>query len=338
MTTTAVADDFLALAQPYRRELFAHCYRMLGSVHDAEDVLQEALVRAWRGYDRFEGRSSLRTWLHRIVTTTCLTALEGRSRRPTPAGLDGASADPDDPLRTDPEIAWLEPVPDSAVDLSPGADPAATVTARATVRLAFVAALQHLPARQRAVLLLREVLQWRASEVADLLDTSVAGVNSALQRARAQLAAVTPSEDDAVAPLTARQQELLDSYVAAFEVKDVSGIVSLLAADVQWEMPPHRAWYRGRAHVARHLDVRCPGGPGDLRLLPVAANGQPGFALYLRDRSGGGDGVFRPFALQVLTLGPDEITHVATFLGDALFATFGLGPVAGSPADGGAGR
>ena len=322
MTTTEspARDEFLALAEPYRRELLAHCYRMLGSLHDAEDALQEALVRAWRGYDRFEGRSSLRTWLHRIATTTCLTALEGRTRRPMPAGLDGSGSDPDGPLRENPEIAWLEPVPDEAVGLSGIADPAVLVSARATVRLAFVAALQHLPARQRAVLLLREVLQWRASEVAELLGTSVAAVNSALQRARAQLAEAAPREDDAVAPLTPRQQELLDSYVAAFEVKDVTGIVALLAADVQWEMPPYESWYRGREDVAQHLERRCPGGPGDFRLLPAPANGQPGLALYLR----GGDGAFRPFCLQVLTFTGDDVTHVATFLDTGLFASFGL--------------
>jgi RNA polymerase sigma-70 factor (ECF subfamily) len=320
-TESPARDEFLALAQPYRRELLAHCYRMLGSLHDAEDALQEALVRAWRGYDRFEGRSSLRTWLHRIATTTCLTALEGRTRRPMPAGLDGSGSDPDAPLR-ELEIAWLEPVPDEAVGLSGSADPATLVTARATVRLAFVAALQHLPARQRAVLLLREVLQWRASEVAELLGTSVAAVNSALQRARAQLAEAAPREDDAVAPLTPRQQELLDSYVAAFEVKDVTGIVSLLAADVQWEMPPYQAWYRGREDVAQHLERRCPGGPGDFRLLPAPANGQPGLALYLR----GDDGAFHPFCLQVLTFTGDDVTHVATFLDTGLFPAFGLPP------------
>jgi RNA polymerase sigma-70 factor, ECF subfamily len=320
VTTTERPDAFLALAEPFRRELLAHCYRMLGSVHDAEDALQETLVRAWRGYDRFEGRSSLRTWLHRIATTTCLTALENRSRRPMPAGLDGSGSDPDGPLREMPEITWLEPVPDEAVGLTGTVDPAVLVSARATVRLAFVAALQHLPARQRAVLLLREVLQWRAAEVAELLGTSVAAVNSALQRARAQLAEAAPSADDAVAPLSPRQQELLESYVAAFEVKDVAGIVSLLSADVQWEMPPYASWYRGRAHVAQHLESRCPGGPGDFRLLPAPANGQPGLALYLR----GEDGAFHPFCLQVLTFTGEEVTHVATFLDTGLFAAFGL--------------
>ncbi|MBC8091393.1 MAG: sigma-70 family RNA polymerase sigma factor [Pseudonocardia sp.] len=318
MTTTEspAQDHFLELAQPYRRELLAHCYRMLGSVHDAEDMLQETMVRAWRGYDRFEGRSSLRTWLHRIATTTCLTALEGRKRRPMPAGLNGTGSDPDDPLLDNPEIPWLEPISDAAV----GADPASVAGVRSSIRLAFVAALQHLPARQRAVLLLREVLQWKASEVAELLGTSTAAVNSALQRARAQIELAAPTEDDAAAPLSQRQQDLLDRYVAAFEVKDVTGIVSLLAADVVWEMPPFEAWYRGREHVAQHLRTRCPGGPGDLRLVPIAANGQPGFAQYLR----GPDGRCHAFNLQVLTFTGDDVTHVATFLDAGLFPAFDL--------------
>ena len=325
MTTTVGPDqdDFLALARPFRRELFAHCYRMLGSVHDAEDVLQETLVRAWRAYDRFEGRSSLRTWLHRIATTTCLTALRGRARRPMPAGLDGTGSDPAGPLLDDPAIPWLEPAPDTATGVDAGGDPADVAAARSSVRLAFVAALQHLPARQRAALLLCEVLQWKAAEAADLLGTSTSAVTSALQRARAQLAAVAPREDDAVAPLSARQQELVDRYVAAFEVKDVAGIVALLAADVVWEMPPYPAWYRSRANVAHHLETRCPGGPGDLRLVPVGANGQPGLAQYLR----GPDGAFHAFNLQVLTVTGDEITHVATFLDPALFPAFDLPPV-----------
>ena len=321
-TTTAgpAQEDFLALAQPYRRELLAHCYRMLGSMHDAEDMLQETLVRGWRSYEKFEGRSSLRTWLHRIATSVCLTALETRRRRPTPAGLGGPSP-AEDPLVEGMEVPWLEPVPDAAVGVdAEGADPAVVVAARSSVRLAFVAALQHLPARQRAVLLLREVLQWKAAEVADLLGTSVAGVNSALQRARAQIAEISPAEDDAAAPLTARQQDLLDSYVAAFERKDVDAMTTLLAADVVWEMPPLATWYLGRGPVGTHLRVRCPGGPGAFRLVPVAANGQPAYGLYLRD-----DGaVHRPFGIHVLTLGAGEITHVHTFLGETWFPRFGL--------------
>src|ERR687885_24098 len=196
MATTDVpgTEDFLRLADPYRRELLAHCYRMLGSIHDAEDLVQETYLRAWRAYDRFEGRSSLRTWLHQIATRACLTALENRSRRPMPTGLGAPSIDPADPLVEQPEVPWLEPVPDAMV-AAEGSDPAAIVTSRQSLRLALIAALQHLPPRQRAVLILRDVLQWRAAEVAEVLDTTTTAVNSILQRARAQLNEVAPNED-----------------------------------------------------------------------------------------------------------------------------------------------
>src|SRR6266702_2808591 len=221
MTDTRVDEDFLRLADPYRRELLAHCYRMLGSVHDAEDLVQETYIRAWRAYDRFEGRSSLRTWLYKIATRTCLTALE-------------------------------------------------------SIRLALIAALQHLPPRQRAVLILREVLNWRAAEVAELLGTTTAAVNSALQRARAQLDQVAPTEDEIVEPTAADQRELLDRYVTAFENKDIPAIVELFTKDAVWEMPPFTCWYQGAENIARLVDTQCPArGPGDMRLVPTMANGQP---------------------------------------------------------------
>ena len=311
--------DFLRLADPFRRELFAHCYRMLGSVHDAEDLVQETYLHAWRSYDRFEGRSSLRTWLYRIATRACLTALEGRSRRPLPTGLGGPSADPDESLVERREVAWLEPVPDAMVGAE-DADPAAIVALRESIRLALVAAFQHLPPRQRAVLILRDVLKWRAAEVAQILDTTTTAVNSMLQRARAQLDQVAPSEDDVVEPTTPDQRVLLDHYVMAFEDKNVSAIVALLTKDAVWEMPPFTTWYRGPDHVGRHLATRCPGGPGDFRLVPTKANGQPAFALYLR----GDDGDFQPFTLQVLTLTSAGIAHVANFFDLQLFTTFGL--------------
>ena len=311
--------DFLRLADPFRRELFAHCYRMLGSVHDAEDLVQETYLLAWRSYDRFEGRSSLRTWLYRIATRACLTALEGRSRRPLPTGLGGPSADPDESLVERREVAWLEPVPDAMVGAE-GADPAAIVALRESIRLALVAAFQHLPPRQRAVLILRDVLKWRAAEVAEILDTTTTAVNSMLQRARAQLDQVAPSEDDVVEPTNPDQRVLLDRYVMAFEDKNVSAIVALLTTDAVWEMPPFTTWYRGRDHVGRHLATRCPGGPGDFRLVPTKANGQPAFALYLR----GDDGDFQPFTLQVLTFTSAGIAHVANFFDLQLFTTFGL--------------
>jgi RNA polymerase sigma-70 factor (ECF subfamily) len=311
-----VEPDFLSQADPYRRELLAHCYRMLGSVHDAEDLVQETYLRAWRAFDRFEGRSSLRTWLYRIATSACLTALESRSRRPLPASLGGPSDAAGQPLETREEVPWLEPMPSGAAD----ADPAAIVASRESMRLAFIAALQHLPPRQRAVLILRDVLAWRAAEVAELLDTSTAAVNSALQRARAQLDSVAPSPDDVVEPMSAPTRDLLERYVAAFERKDIDGIVALLAKDAVWEMPPFATWFQGRDAVARHLLGQCPGGPGDFRCVVTEANGAPAVGLYLRAE----DGVFRPFCLQVVTVDGSAFSHVVSFFGRRLFATFGL--------------
>lgn len=313
MAAHPVDDDFLRLADPFRRELLAHCYRMLGSVHDAEDLVQETYLRAWRSYGRFEGRSSLRTWLHRIATTTCLTALEQRNRRPLPTGLGGPSADPAGELVERSELPWLEPVPTSD-------DPAEVAVSRASVRLAFIAALQHLPPRQRAVLILRDVLLWRAAEVAEAVGTTTAAVNSILQRARAQLHELAPSEDEIIEPTTSDQRELLDRYVAAFENKDIGAIEELFTADAVWEMPPFTAWYRGPADIGRLVTTHCPGGPGDLRLVAAEANGQPAFAMYLR----GDDGDFRPLQLHVLTVCPAGVSRVTAFLDVRLFAAFGL--------------
>lgn len=319
MVENQVSEDFPKLADPFRRELLAHCYRMLGSVHDAEDLVQETYLRAWRAYDKFEGRSSMRTWLHRIATNTCLDALESRSKRPLPTGLGAPRADPSDTLVEQHEVPWLEPVPDAMVGAD-GADPAAIVTSRESIRLAFIAALQHLPPRQRAVLLLRDVLRWKAAEVAELLDTTTASVNSALQRARAQLEKVAPSEDAATAPLTDEQRELLDRYVAAFELKDMSAIVKLFTEEAVWEMPPFTGWYQGPEHIGTLIDTRCPAGPGELQLIPTAMNGQPAFGMYMR----GEDGVFRPFNLMVLTLSGAHVSHVVAFFETSLFADFGL--------------
>lgn len=314
--TVETDPDFLSQADPYRRELLAHCYRMLGSVHDAEDLVQETMLRAWRGYDRFEGRSTLRTWLYRIATTQCLTALESRGRRPLPTGLGGPSDTAGQPLEKREEVPWLEPMPSGTDD----EDPASIVTSRESTRLAFVAALQHLPAKQRAVLILRDVLAWRAAEVAELLDTTTAAVNSALQRARAQLAAVAPTPDDVTEPATEEKRALLARYVAAFERKDIDGIVALLAQDAVWEMPPFTTWFQGPEQVARHLADQCPGGPGDFRFVTTEANGEPALGMYLR----GDDGVFRRFALQTFTVRGAEYTHVISFFDHRLFDTFGL--------------
>jgi RNA polymerase sigma-70 factor (ECF subfamily) len=322
MTQQRTDDEFLRQADPYRRELLAHCYRMLGSVHDAEDLVQETYLRAWRAYDRFEGRSSLRTWLHSIATRACLTALESRGRRPLPTGLGAPGADAADALVQRPEVPWLEPVPDALTDTGT-ADPATVVAARQSIRLAFVAALQYLPPRQRAVLILREVLAWRAAEVAELLQTTTAAVNSMLQRARAQLEEAAPAEDTVSEPSSPAQRELLDRYVKAFEAKDINAIVELFTADAVWEMPPFEGWYAGPDNIGRLIDIHCPGGPDSMRLVPTSANGQPAFGLYMRDDT---DGTFHPFNLPVLSLTPDRtaVSHVSCFFDLRLFATFGL--------------
>ncbi len=317
-TATEGAVDFPAVTDPYRRELLAHCYRMTGSVHDAEDLVQETYLRAWRAYDGFEGRSSVRTWLYRIATNVCLTALEGRERRPMPTGLGAPSSDAGSPLEENGEIPWLEPIPDAALG-GATADPAAVVADRDTVRLAFVAALQHLPARQRAVLILRDVLRWRAAEVAGALGTTSASVNSALQRAHATLARADLHADSVGEP-TPEQKAMLDRYVQAFWDKDVEAIVSMLTHDAVWEMPPFTAWYRGAENIGRLIASQCPGGVHDMRLLPTRANGQPAFGLYMRSA----DGTFRPFHLQVLTLGPRGVEHVGAFFDPTLFGRFGL--------------
>jgi RNA polymerase sigma-70 factor (ECF subfamily) len=315
----ADTDDFARLTDPYRRELLAHCYRMLGSVHDAEDLVQETYLRAWRGYGSFEGRSSLRTWMYRIATHACLTALQGRSRRAMPSGL-GAPADDPDGARAEPigEAAWLQPIPDPALGSDP-ADPASVAVARHSTRLAFVAAMQLLPARQRAVLLLRDVLGWRSGEVAEVLGSTTAAVNSSLQRARSQLERLAPVEDELSEPSGPHSREVLDRYVAAFHRADVAALVQLLRDDVELEMPPMPTWYAGRDAVigfyAKHL-----ADPGKWRMLAVSANGQPAAAGYLRRE----DGVHRAHSIQVLTLRQGEIARVSAFVDASLFPVFGL--------------
>jgi RNA polymerase sigma-70 factor (ECF subfamily) len=314
-STTPTEEDFPQVTDPFRRELLAHCYRMTGSVHDAEDLVQETYLRAWRAYHGFEGRSSVRTWLYRIATNVCLTALEGKSRRPLPTGLGAPSSEGTSPLEENGEVPWLEPIPDAVLE----SDPAAVVADRDTIRLAFVAALQHLPARQRAVLILRDVLRWKAAEVAEALESTTASVNSALQRAHATLAKADLSEDTVAEP-TAEQKEMLDRYVQAFWDKDIEAIVSMLTKDAIWEMPPYTGWYQGAENIGRLIDAKCPGGAHEMRMLPTRANGQPAFGLYMR----GSDGTFHPFHLQVLTIGPSGVEHVGAFFETTLFARFGL--------------
>lgn len=313
------SDAFLADAQRYRRELLAHCYRMTGSLHDAEDLVQETYLRAWKAYDRFEGKSSVRTWLHRIATNTCLTALESRQRRPLPTGLGAPSSDPGDELVERHDVPWLEPLPDDPA--SDPADPSVIVGSRESVRLAFVAALQHLSPRQRAVLVLRDVLQWKAAEVAEAIGSTTAAVNSLLQRARSQLDAVGPREDDTVSPPeSAEGRDLLERYIAAFEAYDIDKLVELFTADAIWEMPPFDSWYQGPEAIGWLSRDKCPAEkPGDMRLLPTTANGQPAAAMYFWDGEH-----HRPFQLHVLDVKPGGVSHVVAFMDASLFPKFGL--------------
>jgi RNA polymerase sigma-70 factor (ECF subfamily) len=304
----------------FRAELTGYAYRMLGSGFEAEDAVQETLVRAWRHLDRFEGRSSLRAWLYRICTNVCLDMLQGKERRARPVDLEaprGADSPLGEPL---PESAWILPVPDDRVVPEAG-DPAELVEARESIRLAFVAALQHLPPRQRAVLILREVLRWKASEVAELLDTSVASVNSALQRARATLAAADV-ETVAPEPVDEAQRALLERYVDAFERYDMASLTALLKDDAAWSMPPYALWLRTHDDVVAWClgpGIGCRGS----RLLPTVANGSPAFGQYKPDPAGG----WAPWSLQVLELSGDRIAAITFFLDTArLFPLFGLPP------------
>jgi RNA polymerase sigma-70 factor, ECF subfamily len=318
--TAPVSQDFVELVHPYRGELLAHCYRMLGSVHDAEDLLQETLLRAWRSFGHFEGRSSMRTWLYRIATNTCLRALETRSRRPLPSGLGRAAEDPDGPVPVPHlDVPWLQPFPD-ALTARGADDPAAVVAARAGTRLALIAALQYLPPRQRAILILRDVLGWHAAEAADLLGTSTAAANSALQRARVQIATLAPAEDDITEPDDPDVRDLLSRYTAAFEAADVAGLAELLREDAVLEMPPMATWFAGRDQVSRFLARRVLIRPGDFALTPVRANSQPSVAAYER----GDDGCYHAHAIQVLTVRGGSVSRITSFNDADLFPHFGL--------------
>ncbi|MDQ3723161.1 MAG: sigma-70 family RNA polymerase sigma factor [Actinomycetota bacterium] len=318
----AERDLELRLEQ-HRRELTGYCYRMLGSSFEAEDAVQETMLRAWRNIDRFEGRSALKSWLYRIATNVCMDMLNGRQRRARPMELTEVGT-PASTLSTRPEVTWLEPIPDAHV-LPQSSDPAELAQAQETLRLAFVAALQHLPARQRAVLILREVLRWSAAEVGELLDTSVASVNSALQRARATIADNQPAIDDEPAPIDAAQSELLERYVAAFEQYDIDSLVKLLHEDATLSMPPYDLWLRGHEHIAGWflgIGHECRGS----RLIATSANGSPAFGQY---RPTGPGGSFQPWALQVIEHSDGRITAINSFLDTArMFPLFGLPAVA----------
>jgi RNA polymerase sigma-70 factor (ECF subfamily) len=306
--------------EQHRSELTAYCYRMLASPFEAEDAVQETLLRAWRSLDRFEGRSSLRSWLYRIATNVCLDMLNGKERRARPMDLGPAREPVESNLNALPEVTWVEPVPDGLV--VPEGDPADVAVARETIRLAFVAALQHLPPRQRAVLILCEVLRWKANEVAELLETSVASVNSALQRARATLEAADVSAGDTAEALDEPDQELLARYVQAFEAYDIDALTALIHEDATQSMPPYDLWLSGRDDIFRWWfgpGIGCRGS----RVIPTrAANGSPAFGQYKPNAAGDGH---EPWALQVIQLADGKIGELTFFLEtERVFPLFGL--------------
>jgi RNA polymerase sigma-70 factor (ECF subfamily) len=316
--TTRPADvDLRSELETYRRELTGYCYRMLGSGFEAEDAVQETMVRAWRAVDRFEGRSALRSWLYRIATNVCLDMLRGPQRRARPMDLGPASTADGNLGPATPESTWVQPIADSKVLADDLNDPAELAASRESIRLAFVAALQHLPPRQRAVLILREVLRWQASEVAELLETSVASVNSALQRARATLADrdldTTPGEVDD------QQRDLLARYVDAFERYDISSLVALLHEDAVQSMPPWALWLQGRDEMGKWYlgqGIGCKGS----RLLATSANGCPAFGSYRP----AGPGVWEPWGIQVIEASGERISAIHNFIYPELFPAFGL--------------
>jgi RNA polymerase sigma-70 factor (ECF subfamily) len=307
-------SEFARDTEPYRRELIAHCYRMLGSAHDAEDVVQETYLRAWRAYQDFENRSSVRTWLYRIATNTCLTALAHSSRRVLPSGLAGPADDPHAEAAPASNVTWVEVIPDSRV-----ADPAAVVTSRESLRLALIASLQHLPAQQRAVLLLRDVLAFPAADVAAMLDISVVAVKSALQRARARMQDVAPNADEVIEPTEPRARELLEKYMTAFETADTTLLADALRHDAALEMVGSRTWFSGRATCLPYLTT-VVGVQGDWRMVEIAANGQPAAAAYRRD----GDGALRAFGIALLDVTASGIARIVVYGDSRLVTLFGL--------------
>ena len=322
-STSAGGGEFTRLTAPLRGELLAFCYRMLGSVHEAEDAVQETYLRAWRFYGQFDGRSTLRTWLYRIATRVCLRAAERANRRPLPSQLAAPSREPEAPASKPLlDVPWLQPFPDrSARDAE---DPAAIVERRDDMRLALIAALQLLSSRQRAILILRDVLDWRAAEIADVLNTSPAAVNSMLQRARARLAHAQPDRGSET-PLGSREQDLLNRYAQAFATADVTALTRVLTEDATWEMPPYRTWFTGRDNITRFLATRLAA-PGHTHMIKTSANGQPAFAQYIKDRQG----VPRAHAVHLLTPTKSGITQCVAFLDPSVFAILHL-PMAYPP-------
>lgn len=314
-------EQFAADTERYRRELLAHCYRMVGSVHEAEDLVQESYIRAWRGYARFEGRSSVRTWLYAIATNVCLDALADHRRRVLPAGLGGPYRGPDAPADPDAGVgvSWLQPLPDALI--TPAAtDPESQVIDRESLRLALVASLQHLPPQQRAILMLREVLAFTAAETAEILGTTRAAVKTGLQRARTRLAGLDTTADDLIEPDDPRARTLLAGYIAAFEHSDPGLLEQVLRADATLQATPFLDWYAGRVACIHQLATYVLGSPGDWRMLPARANGQPAVVTYLRDASG----VLVPYGAAVLTVTATGITSVVAFHDPAVVAAFGF--------------
>ncbi len=326
-TTMNVLRDSSLTAAPveeqleqHRVELTAYCYRMLGSSFEAEDAVQETFIRAWRGYDSFEGRAALRSWLYRIATNLSLDMLSGRERRARPMDLGPAREPVESNLNTLPEVTWIQPIPDGLA--VPEGDPAEVAVARETIRLAFVAALQHLPPRQRAVLILCEVLRWKATEVAELLETSVASVNSALQRARATLEASNVTAANTALSPDEADAELLARYVEAFERYDMEALTSLIHEDATQSMPPYELWLSGRDDILRWWVGPGAGCRGSRVIPTVAANGSPAFGQYKPSATGEG---YDSWALQVLEISDGRIVEFTFFLGtETLFPLFGL--------------
>jgi RNA polymerase sigma-70 factor (ECF subfamily) len=337
-----VSEDFTGLTGQFRGELLAHCYRMLGSAQEAEDLVQETYLRAWRSYDGFEGRSSVRTWLYRIATNVCLTAIERRGRRPLPSGLGAPAQDAEAPMAVGTEVPWLQPLPGAllagtlsagTVSAGWGDDPAAAVVSRASIRLAFVAALQYLSARQRAMLILRDVLEWPAAEVADLLGTTTTAVNSGLRRARAQIAQALPADDELAEPTEPDRRAVLDRFAAAIENADGSALAELLRADAALEMPPYLTWFTGRQAVAAFIATHFLTEPGGLRLVPVTANGERAFAVYQREPGG----AYHGHAVLAVTVTATGIARIIAFQDQEVFSSFGLPlerPAGSGPAPG----
>jgi len=307
------------LLEQHRRDLTGYCYRMLASPFEAEDAVQETLLRAWKAYGRFEGRAAIRTWLHRIATNVCLDMLRSKQHRARPMDLGPAREPIEANLKTLPEVTWIEPIPDTLVSADP--DPEDRAVAKESVRLAFVAALQHLPAKQRAALILCEVMSWKATEVAELLEMSVAGVNSALQRARAQLKAGGLGDERAPV-LDDAKRDLLTRYVEAFEKYDVSLLTKVIREDARQSMPPYDLWLQGRADIFRWWFGPGSGCRGS-RVIPAGtANGSPAFGQYKPSATGSGH---EPWALQVVELTPQGVGEITFFLDTArIFPLFGL--------------